>query len=250
MKNERSLYLCHMTAEEKKAYNKRYYEEHKDYWAEYYGREGVAKRNAALSDAIRRNQSTGVNRFKNQIQRQRAFVEDTWLPNGKQTVSFKGARRASGKSVSGTAGQGLYGRSDVVLGSEIPTVKYQKIGQTNRRKSTPDLNSRTAAIKSATASMARLSTPDLSSRLNAMKAYTQPAKSSKLSQITSSAVSKGKSILSNFTSAWKSGLSSIKSAFTPKTTSTLSTKRISTVVTPSGYYQRLRRNINDQGTIK
>ena len=37
MHNRQSRYLCHMTAEEKKEYNKRYYQENKDYWREYYG---------------------------------------------------------------------------------------------------------------------------------------------------------------------------------------------------------------------
>ena len=37
MKNRQCLYLCHMTKEEKKEYNKKYYQENKDYWREYYG---------------------------------------------------------------------------------------------------------------------------------------------------------------------------------------------------------------------
>lgn len=41
MANKESLYLCHMTAEEKKAYNAKYYQEHKDYWREYYGIKGT-----------------------------------------------------------------------------------------------------------------------------------------------------------------------------------------------------------------
>lgn len=36
-KNRHCLELCHMTKEEKKAYNKRYYQLHKDYWVNYYG---------------------------------------------------------------------------------------------------------------------------------------------------------------------------------------------------------------------
>lgn len=40
MNNRESLFLCHMTAEEKKVYNAKYYQEHKDYWPEWREKHG------------------------------------------------------------------------------------------------------------------------------------------------------------------------------------------------------------------
>lgn len=222
MKNQQSLYLCHMTAEEKKAYNKRYYQENKDYWREYYG------------------VKSGVDRFKSDLQRPHTikyeYKNDNTGTNWTHDTTYDsrswkrfqdglGTARSYGKTVAdGWVDQGRGDGSKLKIRGSIQ----------RERRYTPDLDARTSAIQKVQQQSARLSTPGLSQRLANMKAYTQPARRTSISNIASSAVSKGKSIVSSFASAWKLGLNSIKSAFTPKTTSTLTTKRVSTTITPAG----------------
>lgn len=222
----RAAHLAHMTPEEKKEYNKRYYQEHKEeYW-------GV---------------KSGVDRFKNELQRPKIYVD---TKTGTSYSIGGGRDPETGRAYSSIGYASDLENAGLSIKSVTPKKGDRVRTSAYRRQSTPDLNARTSAIQRAQQSTNRLSTPGLNQRLANMKAYTSNSRKLTLSSIASSAVSKGKSIVSSFASAWKSGLSSLKSAFTPKTTSTLSTKRISTVVTPSGYYQRLGRNINDRGTIK
>lgn len=192
MANKESLYLCHMTAEEKKAYNAKYYQEHKDYWQEYYKRENVDKRNARQSAAYK---------FGNNLIRPKVYDYSDRSESGELQILTK--PRRSGDST----------MADITQLLGYPTGRYKGVTrkqvQNYNKNSTPDLDARTESIQKArTAAQqqaARLSTPDLNARLKAMSSYVQPARASKLSQITSSAISKGKSIVNGLLSMWKSG---------------------------------------------
>ena len=191
MNNQQSIraaYLAHMTPEEKKKYNKKYYQEHKEeYW-------GV---------------KSGVDRFKNERQRPHTitydYKNDKTGRNWSHDVTYdkdSWRRLQDGLSSARSYGKTIAdGWVDQGNGSKL---KIRGTVQSERR-STPDLNARTSAIQRAQQSANRLSTPGLDQRLANMKAYAQPLRKTGLSGIADSAVAKGKSIVKGLTSLWKLG---------------------------------------------
>jgi hypothetical protein len=195
-----------MTKEEKKEYNKKYYQENKDYWVEYYGREGVAKRNQTLADTHAQAKAA-LDRLGNTLIRPRFYdysknpvhLESNNPSIGKTRVSeLEPERRAirplpAGPDFPSNASASVYRRGNL-----------QNL-QKAHRMTAPDFNARTSAIQKAQQQSARTSTPDLSQRLANMKAYAQPLRKTGLSGIADSAVAKGKSIVKGLTSLWKLG---------------------------------------------
>lgn len=223
MKNQQSLYLCHMTAEEKKEYNKRYYQEHKDYWEDYYGRKmgggnltGAAKvaRDNAVAAAVNKKLSEGAASRITALEklRERSDRAEVILDARKRDAETK-----------------KLGLSPIHEGA--------RIGDWRRRDSSGNLRYDIQSPKYNYAPGVVYTNGGAYKSTRTGKSYsgvlTPAVKKSKLSLITDSAIRKGKSILSSFTSAWKSGVSSIKSALTPKTTSTLTTKTISSYTEPA-----------------
>lgn len=206
MKNQQCLYLCHMTKEEKKEYNKKYYQEHKNYWVEYYGREGVAKRNQALADTHAQAKAA-LDRLGSTLIRPRFY------DYSKNPVHLESDNPSISRTRVGERHHERRASEGAPRGPEFPSnvsaSVYRRGNLQNLQKAhrmtTPDLDARTSAIQKAQQQSARLSTPDLSQRLANMKAYAQPLRKTSLSSIASSAVSKGKSIVNGLTSLWKLG---------------------------------------------
>ena len=191
MANKESLYLCHMTAEEKKAYNAKYYQEHKyDIW-------GV---------------KSGSDQFSSRLQRPHTYTDT----NTGKSYTIGGGRNSDGTGTFDTSIPEWLKDAGFSFGSASVRKRATDAQISKNRLSTPDLDARTASIQKARQQAARLSTPDLNARLKSISAYMQPAKASKLSQITSSAISKGKSIVNGLISLWKSGAKEMK----PKTVTT------------------------------
>lgn len=228
MRNRYSLaasaeFLSHMTAEEKKEYNKRYYEEHKDYWREYYGRKiggsdltGVARaardrevdarvrsrlsEEAAKSLAKRERLDPLLKEFNmwtdkvSQWNRERGFGDDMirrgFVPNkpyvykNPTTKKFEVDYDTNKYSYLGYKNPLSYG-----VRNTLHAIKGERgIDEVNEARS------RNEAMKKASALSAR-----------GVSVMTPAVKKSKVSAIADSAISKGKSIVKNFASLWKLG---------------------------------------------
>ena len=196
MNNKDCLTLCHMTPEEKKEYNAKYYAENSDYWREYYGVKTPRSRQQNVT-----GESASVSR------RGGALGASPPRPR-EQNITGQSASVFKRPNIPRSREQNVTGESTSVYrhGSSINAEQ--------NRMATPDANARLNAIGNARAeeerrkkqaAAANTMNSSLAARYSAMYSH---ATTTPVTSISSAAANAGKAILNGlnaFTSAWKLG---------------------------------------------